>query len=154
LYGATVPLWALIPRVIWPDKPTVGGGQDWVSQFTGITFDESTSIGIGQVLELYMNFGISGIIVGFAVLGFILMRLDQGIMGALAMRHMHRVIKLTMPGLALLAPMGSAMEVLVTVVSAIITSHLLVRSRFLVLPPIRQPSAKISAQTMRAIEPR
>src|SRR5262249_40484599 len=24
-YGATVPLWALIPRAVWPDKPGVGG---------------------------------------------------------------------------------------------------------------------------------
>ena len=24
-YGATVPLWALIPRAVWPDKPAVGG---------------------------------------------------------------------------------------------------------------------------------
>jgi hypothetical protein len=154
LYGATVPLWALIPRAMWPDKPPVGGGQDWVSQFTGITFGEGTSVGIGQVLEFYMNFGMPGVLAGFAVLGFILMRLDQGMMGALAMRNMHGVMKLALPGLALLAPLGSFMEILVTVVSAIITSQLLIHSKFLALRPTRKPNAKMSGQTIRIIESR
>src|SRR5262249_44840941 len=25
-HGATVPIWALVPRAIWPEKPDVGGG--------------------------------------------------------------------------------------------------------------------------------
>ena len=62
LYGATVPFWALIPRAIWPDKPAVGGGGDLVSQFTGIKFAEGTSVGVGQVLEFYMNFGMPGVL--------------------------------------------------------------------------------------------
>src|SRR5262249_9259064 len=79
-YGATVPLWAFIPRAIWPDKPSVGGGQDLVQQFTGITFAEGTNVGAGQVLEFYMNFGMPGVLTGFAVLGFILFRLDRKVM--------------------------------------------------------------------------
>ena len=62
LYGATVPYWALIPRAIWPDKPAVGGGGDLVAQFTGINFAEGTSVGVGQVLEFYMNFGMPGVL--------------------------------------------------------------------------------------------
>jgi hypothetical protein len=134
LYGATVPLWAFIPRVVWPDKPSVGGGQDWVSQFTGITFAAGTSVGIGQVLEFYMNFGIPGIVTGFAILGFILMRIDQGMMRAFAMRNIRAVVQFALPGLALIAPIGSLMEILVAVVSAIILAQLLVRSRLLSLP--------------------
>ena len=91
-YGATVPLWAFIPRAIWPDKPPVGGGQDLVEQFTGIKFAEGTSVGAGQVLEFYMNFGMPGVLTGFAVLGFILMRLDQKMMRALAMRNINGVM--------------------------------------------------------------
>ena len=30
VYGDTVPWWALIPRALWPDKPSVGGGGDLV----------------------------------------------------------------------------------------------------------------------------
>jgi hypothetical protein len=143
LYGATVPLWAFIPRVLWPDKPSVGGGQDWVSQFTGITFAQGTSVGIGQVLEFYMNFGMAGVLTGFAIVGFILMRLDQGMMRALAMRNIGGVVQFALPGLALLSPLGSLMEILVAVVSAIIVSKLLANSRLLSLP--EAPNAKIPA---------
>src|SRR6185312_2743673 len=131
LYGATVPLWAFIPRIVWPDKPAVGGGQDWVSQFTGITFAAGTSVGIGQVLEFYMNFGVPGLVTGFAILGFILMRLDQGMMRAFAMRNIRGVVQFALPGLALIAPIGSLMEILVAMVSAIILAQLLVHSRLL-----------------------
>jgi hypothetical protein len=148
-YGGTVPLWALIPRVMWPDKPLVGGGQDWVSQFTGITFAEGTSVGIGQVLEFYMNFEMPGVLTGFAVFGFILMRLDQGLMRALAMRDIGRVVQVAMPGLALIQPMGSLLEVLVAVASAIIASKLVAYSKLLASPP--RPNAKMSGQTIQVI---
>ena len=148
-YGATVPVWALIPRAIWPDKPPVGGGGDLVSQFTGITFAEGTSVGTGQVLEFYMNFGMAGVLAGFAVLGFILMRLDQGVMRALAMGNIHGVVQRALPGLALLQPLGSLLEMLVAVISAIVVAQLLIRSRLLVPPFTKRPN--LSGQTTRVI---
>src|SRR5205814_7729697 len=60
---------ALIPRAIWPDKPAVGGGGSVVADFTGIEFAEGTSVGAGQVLEFYVNFGTWGVIGGFLLLG-------------------------------------------------------------------------------------
>jgi hypothetical protein len=149
LYGATVPLWALIPRAIWPDKPDVGGGQDWVTQFTGITFAENTSVGVGQVLEFYMNFGMPGVLVGFAVLGFILMRLDQQIMSALATQNISHVTRWALPGLALLNPLGNLMETLVAFVSAMIVSRLLIYWNLLDSVPAQSPSEKMSRQPMR-----
>jgi hypothetical protein len=154
LYGATVPFWAFIPRAIWPDKPAVGGGQELVSQFTGIEFEEGTSVGVGQVLEFYMNFGTPGVLVGFAVLGFILMRLDQLAMRALAMRNINGVMQVVLPGLALLQPLGNLLESLVAVVTAIITSKLIVRLKLLRLPPAQKPNAKMMGQTTRVIERR
>jgi O-antigen polysaccharide polymerase Wzy len=130
-YGATVSVWALIPRAIWPDKPAVGGGQDLVTQFTGISFAEGTSVGVGQVLEFYMNFGMPGVLVGFAVLGFILMRLDQQTMCGLATRNISHVMRWALPGLALLSPLGNLLEILVTFVSAMIVSQLLIYSNLL-----------------------
>jgi hypothetical protein len=144
-YGSTVPLWAFIPRAIWPDKPSVGGGQELVEQFTGIKFGENTSVGAGQVLEFYMNFGMPGVLTGFTVLGFILMRLDQKVMRGLAVRNINGVIYGVLPGLALLQPLGNLLEILVAVTAAIITSLLLVHSKLL-RPP---PAAKMVGQTMR-----
>lgn len=76
--GAT--LWnaavALIPRILWPNKPLVAGGNDLVSSFTGIEFDRNTSVGIGQVMEFYINFGSTGVVVGFFLLGAIIASFD------------------------------------------------------------------------------
>jgi hypothetical protein len=150
-YGATVPLWALIPRAIWPDKPAVGGSGDLVAQFTGITFAEGTSVGAGQVLEFYMNFGMAGVLAGFVVFGFILMRLDQGVMRALAMGDLAGMVRRVLPGLALLAPLGSLLEILVAVVSASITAQLLVHSKLLVSSFTQRPNANTSGRTTRMI---
>jgi hypothetical protein len=151
LYGATLPLWALIPRAIWPDKPDVGGGRKIVSQFTDVEFEEQTSVGAGQVLEFYMNFGMPGVVAGFAFLGFILMRLDRGIMHAFAMRDFRGIVQMVLPGLMLLQPLGNLMEILVGLASAIAVSQALVRLNFFGAPPTRRPNAKVSAQTVRVI---
>ncbi len=124
-FGATVPLWALIPRVIWPDKPEVGGSGDVVGDFTGVHFAHGTSVGIGQVLEFYINFGIPGVILGFALLGFALPRLDFGIMRALAARDGRGLLLRAMPGLTLLQPGGSLLEMLVAFVAALVAARMI-----------------------------
>jgi hypothetical protein len=148
-YGATVPLWALIPRAIWPEKPAIGGSGDLVEQFTGIEFAEGTSIGAGQVLEFYMNFGIAGVLIGFAGLGFILMRLDQAMMRALAEGDIHGVTKYCLPGLALLAPLGSLLEILVALISSIAAAQVLVYSKLLLPPSAQERKTKLSGRTSR-----
>src|SRR4029450_12323638 len=98
--------------------PAVGGGRNLVSEFTGITFEENTSVGAGQVLEFYMNFGMPGVLAGFAFFGFILMRLDQAVMRTLAMGDIYGAVQSALPGLALLNPLGNLLEILVAVMSA------------------------------------
>ena len=147
-YGATIPIWALVPRAIWPDKPAVGGSGDLVAEFTGISFAEGTSVGSGQVLEFYMNFGMTGIVAGFAILGFILMRLDQAITRALATGNIHALVQAALPGLALSQPMGSLLEMLVAAISAIIVARLAVQSKLL-FPSFAPQNAKMSVQTRR-----
>jgi hypothetical protein len=151
LYGATVPLWALIPRAIWPDKPAVGGGGNLVEDFTAIRFSEGTSVGAGQVLEFYMNFGTAGVVLGFAVLGFILMRIDQAVMRAFSMRSIYGVTIWILPGLALLQPLGNLMEILVAVVTAIITSLLIARLKLLGLDSTRKRNVKMSLEKIQVI---
>src|ERR1700734_2977948 len=60
---------ALIPRALWPDGPTNAGSGDLVNRYTDIKFGAGTSVGIGQVLEFYANFGTTGVMIGFALMG-------------------------------------------------------------------------------------
>ena len=143
-YGATIPISALIPRAIWPDKPLVGGGGMVVSDFTGILFDRYTSVGAGQVFEFYVNFGLPGVVTGFLLLGVVLMRLDRGIMRALASGDARGLLLRALPGLAMLQPGGNLVEILVAVPGAIIVAHLMVHAsifRLLRIPRIKRHSA-------------
>jgi hypothetical protein len=67
---------ALIPRALWPDKANFAGSGHLVSRFTGLHFQGSTSIGIGHVMELYVNFGPVGVFIGFVVLSAAVSFLD------------------------------------------------------------------------------
>ena len=151
-YGRTVPLWTLIPRVIWPDKPSVGGSSDVVSEFTGIQFAVGTSVGIGQVLEFYMNFGIVGVITGFLTLGALLSWLDLNIMKAIAIGDSRGLILNGLPGLTLLQPGGSLMEMLVALVAAFLGAHALLYLNYFSNPSLRsRPASKTIIQSNRAL---
>jgi hypothetical protein len=67
---------SLIPRVIWPEKPITAGSPDIVTRYTGIRFAAYTSVGIGQVMEFYINFGGIGVVAGFIILGAVLTMID------------------------------------------------------------------------------
>jgi hypothetical protein len=67
---------ALIPRAIWPGKPQYAGSGGLVNRFTGIRFARGTSVGIGHVMELYVNFGTPGVFLGYLLLGALLGFLD------------------------------------------------------------------------------
>jgi hypothetical protein len=67
---------ALVPRILWPDKPAFGGGGNLVSRYTGVQFAEGTAVGIGQVMELYVNFGRPAVLAGFFLMGVLVTHLD------------------------------------------------------------------------------
>jgi hypothetical protein len=79
LYGQTISdaAIAVIPRAIWPEKPVTAGSGEYVSDQTGIRFAEGTSVGMGQVLEFYINFGTTGVVVGFLLFGMALRFMDD-----------------------------------------------------------------------------
>jgi hypothetical protein len=68
---------AWIPRAIWANKPTVAGSTDLVARATGLDFAIGTSVGIGSVLEFYANFGLLGMCLCAALLGFGIRYLDR-----------------------------------------------------------------------------
>lgn len=132
-------LLAPIPRALWPDKPSAAGSGDLVSRFTGVQFAEGTSVGIGQVMELYVNFASTGVFVGFIVLGALL-----GYVDAQAARYRdagdwHRFTLWFLPGLSLLQLGGSLVEVTSSAAAAIVVALLL--NRFAPKArPVRMPA--------------
>jgi hypothetical protein len=104
---------AVIPRAIWPDKPAVGGSGTYVSEHTLIGFAEGTSVGMGQVFELYINFGTTGVVVGFILLGALLRYLDVRLAEALMRNDWQTVMYVFLIGSGLLLTGGSLTEVAV-----------------------------------------
>ncbi len=116
---------ALIPRALWPDKPQVGGGGTVVTDYTGLTFANNTSVGAGQVLEFYVNFGTPGVIGGFLIWGFLIGWLDLRIVENLARDNQKGVLRSFMVCLAFLQPGGNLVEIIVSIVGSAVTSQLI-----------------------------
>ena len=60
-------VYALIPRVLWPEKPTVNANERIDIDYRLKVARSDANIGIGQLPEAYVNFGIAGIIVVMAI---------------------------------------------------------------------------------------
>jgi hypothetical protein len=109
----------LIPRVLWPDKPAVGGGGDIVTTYTGIQFSQGTSVGAGQVLEFYVNFGSPGVVIGFFLLGMMIKLFDSNAAHALIASNFRKFIIWVLAGLGFLQAGGNLVEVTTSVVAGI-----------------------------------
>lgn len=101
---------ALVPRAIWPDKPVFGGSPKIVADMTGLTLNENTSWGVGNVMEFQINFGTAGVVIGFLVLGWGLGTLDRRAAVAEARGELGRVFLFFLPAVALVAPNSSVVE--------------------------------------------
>jgi hypothetical protein len=117
-------LLALIPRAVWPDKPLEAGSGNMVTQFTGLRFLEGTSVGIGHVMEFYVNFGTLGTIIGFVVMGILVTILDLTAAGRLAANDLHGFVLWYLPGISLLQVGGSLVEATVSAVASIVVAVL------------------------------
>jgi hypothetical protein len=111
-YGRTVrdAFIALIPRAIWRNKPVVAGSGNLVSDFTGIRFAEGTSVGIGHVMESYVNFGRTGVVVCFIVLGMLVSAADRVAYARLVRGQGTEFLIRYLPALSLLQIGGSFAE--------------------------------------------
>ena len=94
------------------------GSPEIVEHFTGIPFSEETSVGVGQVMEFYINFGRIGVLVGFFCIGVAVRIFD-----AAAARHLYRgdwqkFVTWFLPGLGFLQTGGSLVEVSGTVAAS------------------------------------
>ena len=63
------------PRFLFPEKPNLGGDSWLVRKYAGLTVagaESGTSIGLGYMAELYIDFGIPGMLVALLVYGLII----------------------------------------------------------------------------------
>jgi hypothetical protein len=91
---------AFVPRLLWTNKPTQGGSS-LITRYTGQQFSEGTSVPMGQVLELYVNYGSWLVFFGFAAIGGILAYMDMAARQALNTGAFHKFITFYLVGIAL-----------------------------------------------------
>lgn len=103
---------AWVPRILWPGKPVTGGGGDMVTRFTGQRFSEGTSVGAGQVMEFYVNFGWTGLFVGFLLFGIVLRWMDMRAAARLAQGDQWGCARWLLPAIGLIQPGGQMSEVI------------------------------------------
>lgn len=72
-------LYALVPRALWPGKPQVAGGSEFVTRFSGQQRprDDTTSIGIPVQFELYANGGPVWVWTGLFIITWMVARLER-----------------------------------------------------------------------------
>ena len=103
-------LLAPIPRALWPDRPIAAGSGDLVTRFTGIRFNENTSVGIGHVMEWYVNFGALGVFFGSLLFGIGLAAIDRAAATRVRSGDWSRFVMFYLPALSLLQVGGSLVE--------------------------------------------
>ncbi len=104
-------LTSLIPRALWPDKPFSAGSMGIVTEYTGIRFARNTSVGVGVVLELFINFGTSGVVVGMLLIGYLLAALDRRAASRLEAQDWRGFLLVYLPSLSLLQVGGMFLEI-------------------------------------------
>jgi len=115
-------LLALIPRAIWPDKPIQAGSGNLVSRYTGIDFASGTSVGVGQVMEFYLNFGTPGVIIGFIIMGVFVTAFDWQAAERLARNDLHGFVLWFLPGIAFLQVGGQLVEITASAAASLIVA--------------------------------
>ncbi len=106
---------AMVPRVVWPDKPEIGGGGSLVTDYTGMIFSRNTSVGAGQVFEFYINFGTMGVVIGFILLGAAMRQFDARAARALHLHDYRHFLIWFLPGFGFLQAGGNLIEVTTSV---------------------------------------
>lgn len=109
---------ALVPRALWPNKPVEAGSGTLVAETTGLILNESTSFGVGNVMEAYINFGMVGIVIFFTLFGYGLAWLDFSAFMAERSGNIQGLLSSFLPAIALIQPNGSFVELTAGGVSA------------------------------------
>jgi hypothetical protein len=134
-------LLSVIPRAIWPDKPMKAGSGNVVSEYTGMQFAEGTSVGVGQVLEFYINFGTAGVVFCFIMMGAVITWIDFSAAQRLAECDLRGFVLWYLPGISFLQVGGSMVEVASSAAASLVLAWIVnvylkhAQQRTLSLPP-------------------
>ena len=101
---------ALVPRILWPEKPVFAGSGRIVANMTGLNLSTNASFGVGNVMEAYINFGMVGIIIGFTLFGCLLGWLDLRAATANLQGNTAVLLQSFLPAVAIIQPNGSMVE--------------------------------------------
>jgi hypothetical protein len=78
-------LWHFVPRFVAPDKPARSMGQEFPRRYQLIDAeDETTAYNLAQLVELYINYGWAGVVLGMAIIALIYALLDHVFSGCSA----------------------------------------------------------------------
>lgn len=132
--GATIvrAVQAMIPRVIWRNKPVIGGGGTLFAEYTGFEIVDDTTFGVGLPLELYINFGTTSIVIGLFIMGLIVTWFDGKAAYGLFQNDSREFLKFFIPGLAMTRTIASLSEISSSVASAFVIFFLV--DRFFIRP--------------------
>jgi hypothetical protein len=126
---------AFVPRVIWRDKPAVAGSGELVAIYTGFRFSVGTAVGIGQVLECYVNFGTTGVVIGFLLIGGLVVLVDRSAHRRINAGDVAQFTAWYLPGLSLLNVGGSFAELTSSAGAALVVALIAKR-----LTPAAEPA--------------
>lgn len=101
---------ALVPRILWPNKPVGGGSGTLVADSTGLPLNPDTAWGVGEIMEFNLNFGLPGVIGGMFILGWILGWLDRKAAIADSQGDLERLMLYYLPAVTLVEPIQSMVE--------------------------------------------
>jgi len=112
-YGATLydAVLALVPRIVWRDKPVAAGSGRTVSRYARIRLSPTIRIRRGQVLEFYINFGPFGVLAGFLIMGLLVRIMDTQAALCLYEGNWEGFMSWFLPSISLLIVGGSFVEV-------------------------------------------
>ena len=113
-------LLSLVPRALWPEKPVFAGSPRIVSKMTGLRLSPTTSYGVGNVMEFEINFGMPGVVIGFFLLGWLIGTLDLKAAVAEGRGDLGGMILFFLPGVALIQPNGSLVELFSSSAAALV----------------------------------
>ena len=125
LYGRSVQegLVALVPRALWPDKPVFAGSSQLIREMAGFVVNETTSFGVGQVMEFYVNYGDIGVVVGFLLFGIAYGWIDRNAASALQGAEFGQAFIWFLPGIGMAAPLASIAEIMGNVAAALVAAY-------------------------------